>query len=122
MRAQGTALYSLIRNIGSSIGISLVQTMLVRNTVIAHASLTDRVTAASPAWNNPAVAAAYDLHTAGGAAFLDGAVTQQAAMIAYIDDFWLMLLLTVLVMPLLLLIRPPRSSAEAGVDAQGVMD
>jgi DHA2 family multidrug resistance protein len=120
MRAQGTALYSLIRNIGSSIGISLVQTMLVRNTVIAHASLTDRVTAASPAWNNPAVAAAYDLHTAGGAAFLDGAVTQQAAMIAYIDDFWLML--TVLVMPLLLLIRPPRSSAEAGVDAQGVMD
>jgi DHA2 family multidrug resistance protein len=122
MRAQGTALYSLIRNIGSSIGISLVQTMLVRNTVIAHASLTDRVTSASPAWNNPAVASAYDLHTAGGAAFLDGAVTQQAAMIAYIDDFWLMLFLTVMVIPLLLLIRPPRSTAAAGVDTQAVMD
>jgi DHA2 family multidrug resistance protein len=122
MRAQGTALYSLIRNIGSSIGISLVQTMLVRNTVIAHASLTDRVTSASAAWNNPAVSSAYDVHTAGGAAFLDGAVTQQAAMIAYIDDFWLMLFLTVTVIPLLLLIRPPRSTASAGVDTQAVMD
>jgi len=122
MRAQGTALYSLIRNIGSSIGISLVQTMLVRNTVIAHAALTDRVTSANPAWNNPAVAAAFNLHAAGGAAFLDGAVTQQAAMIAYIDDFWLMLFLTVLVIPLLLLIRPPRRTDEPGVASQAVMD
>jgi DHA2 family multidrug resistance protein len=122
MRAQGTALYSLIRNIGSSIGISLVQTMLVRNTVIAHAALTDRVTSANPAWNNPAVAAAFNLHTGGGAAFLDGAVTQQAAMIAYIDDFWLMLFLTVLVIPLLLLIRPPRRTDQAEVDTQAVMD
>jgi DHA2 family multidrug resistance protein len=122
MRAQGTALYSLIRNIGSSIGISLVQTMLVRNTVIAHASLTERVTSANPAWNNPIVASAYDTHTSGGAAFLDSAVAQQAAMIAYIDDFWLMLFLTVLVIPLLLLIRPPRRSSAAEVDAHAVMD
>jgi DHA2 family multidrug resistance protein len=90
--------------------------------VIAHASLTERVTSANPAWNNSAVASAYDVHSAGGAAFLDGAVTQQAAMIAYIDDFWLMLFLTVLVMPLLLLIRPPRGSGAAGVDTQAVMD
>ncbi len=72
MRAQGTALYSLVRNIGSSIGISLVQTLLVRNTVIAHAALTERITYANPAWHNPAIARAYDLSTPGGAAFLDG--------------------------------------------------
>src|SRR5450631_4434721 len=84
MRAQGTGLFSLVRNIGSSLGISLVQTMLVRNTVIAHASLVERVTYTSPAWHSPAVAKAYDLSTLGGAAFLDGSVTQQAAMIAYI--------------------------------------
>jgi MFS transporter, DHA2 family, multidrug resistance protein len=58
MRAQGTSLFSLIRNIGSSTGISLVQTLLIRNTVIAHAALVERVTDASSAWNNPAVAAA----------------------------------------------------------------
>jgi MFS transporter, DHA2 family, multidrug resistance protein len=122
MRAQGTALFSLVRNIGSSIGISLVQTLLVRNTVIAHASLTERITYANPAWHNPAVGRAYDLSTLGGAAFLDGSVAQQAAMIAYIDDFWLMLFLTVGVMPLLLLIRPPRRQAPADADAHAVMD
>jgi DHA2 family multidrug resistance protein len=108
MRAQGTAIYSLVRNIGSSIGISLVQTLLIRNTVAAHASLVERVTTGSLAWSNPAIISAYSTHTAAGAAFLESAVEQQAAMIAYIDDFWFMLFLTLLVMPLLLLIRPPR--------------
>jgi MFS transporter, DHA2 family, multidrug resistance protein len=122
MRAQGTALFSLVRNIGSSIGISLVQTLLVRNTVIAHASLTERITYANPAWHNPAVGRAYDLSTLGGAAFLDGSVARQAAMIAYIDDFWLMLFLTVGVMPLLLLIRPPRRQQTADADAHAVME
>jgi DHA2 family multidrug resistance protein len=122
MRAQGTALFSLVRNIGSSIGISLVQTMLVRNTVIAHAALVERVTMASPAWNNPAIARAYDMSTSSGAAFLDSTVTQQAAMIAYIDDFWLMLFLTLAVTPLLLLIRPPSRTAAPATDAHAVMD
>jgi DHA2 family multidrug resistance protein len=122
MRAQGTALFSLVRNIGSSIGISLVQTMLVRNTVIAHAALTERVTYSNPAWHNPAMARAYDLSSAGGTAFLDGSVTQQAAMIAYIDDFWLMLFLTVAVIPLLLLIRPPSRQKPSEADTHAVMD
>jgi DHA2 family multidrug resistance protein len=58
----------------------------------------------------------------GGAAFLDSAVTQQAAMIAYIDDFWLMLYLTVGVTPLLLLIRPPGRSKAPEADTHAVMD
>jgi DHA2 family multidrug resistance protein len=122
MRAQGTALFSLVRNIGSSIGISLVQTLLVRNTVIAHAAMVERITSANPAWNNPAVARAYDTGTASGAAFLDGMVTQQAAMIAYIDDFWLMLFLTLAVTPLLLLIRPPGRNKAPAPEAHAVMD
>jgi DHA2 family multidrug resistance protein len=121
MRAQGTSLYSLVRNIGSSIGISLVQTLLTRNTVIAHAALAERVTRGSPAWSNPAVAATFDVHSAAGAALLDGAVTQQAAMIAYIDDFWFMLFLTLAVIPLLLLIRPPRRG-DVVEEPQAIMD
>jgi DHA2 family multidrug resistance protein len=122
MRAQGTSLYSLVRNIGSSIGISLVQTLLTRNTVIAHAELAERITTGSSAWNNPAVAAAFDVHSPMRAALLEGAVTQQAAMIAYIDDFWFMLFLTLLVIPLLLLIKPPRRGAVVVEEAQAVMD
>ncbi|HME39126.1 MAG TPA: DHA2 family efflux MFS transporter permease subunit [Steroidobacteraceae bacterium] len=124
MRAQGTALFSLVRNIGSSIGISLVQTFLVRNTVISHASLTERITYSNPAWHNPAIARFYDLGSSRGAAFLDSSVTQQATMIAYINDFWLMLFLTVSVIPLLLLIRPPgkRGVPDADVEMQGALE
>ncbi len=50
------------------------------------------------------------------------AVTQQAAMIAYIDDFWFMLFLTLLVTPLLLLIRRAKSRRGSGLAAQAAMD
>jgi DHA2 family multidrug resistance protein len=122
MRAQGTAIFSLIRNIGSSIGISLVQTMLIRNSVVAHAALVEHVTYANPAWQNPALASAYDVSRPSGAAALNGMITQQATMIAYIDDFRLMLYLTLLVIPLLLLIRPPPRIGASAVDAHAVMD
>jgi len=122
MRAPGTAIYSLIRNIGSSIGISLVQTMLVRNTQIAHAALVERVTTTNPAWHNPAIAGAYDLNSPAGVAALDALVSLQASMLAYIDDFWLMLFLTLLVMPLIFLIQPPSKNRAAAVDPQAVMD
>jgi MFS transporter, DHA2 family, multidrug resistance protein len=112
MRAQGTSLYSLVRNVGSSIGISLVQTLLTRHTVMAHAALAERVTAASPAWNNGNVLRLLGAHTPAAAALLDLTVTRQAAMIGYIDDFWFMLVLTLMVTPLLLLIRPPRRAAS----------
>lgn len=120
MRAQGTAIYSLIRNIGSSIGISLVQTVLVRSSVAVHAGLVERLTATNPAWNQPAVARAYDVTRLTGAAALDAVVNRQATMIAYLNDFRLMLYLTLAVIPLLLLLKPPRSNVA--VEAHAVMD
>jgi DHA2 family multidrug resistance protein len=121
MRAQGTAFFSLSRNIGSSIGISLVQTMLVRSTVAMHASLVEHITPTNPAWNNPAVASTFTLNQPGGAAALDGLISQQASMIAYLDDFRLMMYLTIAVVPMLLLIKAPRR-ADAAADTHAVMD
>jgi DHA2 family multidrug resistance protein len=109
MRAEGTALYSLIRNIGSSIGIALVQTLLVRNTQIAHASLGAQVTIANPAVSDPN--SVYNLGSSAGAALLNNEITRQASMIAYVDDYWLMMILTAAVIPMLLLIRPPKANA-----------
>jgi DHA2 family multidrug resistance protein len=109
MRAEGTALYSLVRNIGSSIGIALVQTLLVRNTQIAHSSLGAHVNIANPAINDPN--SVYNLGTSAGAALLNNEITRQASMIAYVDDYWLMMLLTAAVIPMLVLIRPPKASA-----------
>jgi len=98
----------------------LVQTMLVRSTVAAHASLVERVTSTNAAWADVNVAHAYDIGHPAGAAALDAAVTLQATMIGYIDDFTLMLILTLAVMPLIFLIKPP--AATAAVDPQAVID
>jgi DHA2 family multidrug resistance protein len=121
MRSQGTAIFSLLRNLGSSIGISLVQTELARGTISTHAALVERITYANPAWHDPAIASAYDLSRPGGAAALDAMINQQATMIAYTNDFRLMLYLSIGVLPLLLLIKPPRRQAVAP-DAHAVMD
>ena len=113
-RNEGTALSNLIRNIGSSIGISAVQALFVRNTQVAHASLAAHVTAQSLARHLSG-----PFHGAiATAAAVNHAVTAQAAMIAYIDDFYLMMLLTLLALPLLLLVRPSRS---AGAGAPNVV-
>ena len=120
MRAQGTAIFSLVRNIGSSIGISMVQAVLVQSAVTTHALLAARITYANPAWSNPAIAAAYDLTRQSGAAALDGLISLQASMIAYINDFRLMLYLTLAVIPMLLFIRVPRRVPKP--DAHAVMD
>jgi DHA2 family multidrug resistance protein len=116
MRAEGTALYSLIRNIGSSIGIAMVQTLLTRNTQIAHASLAAHINNANPALANPD--SVYNLASPAGAAMLNFEITRQASMIAYVDDFWLMMILTAAVIPMLILIRPPaRAAAPAPAEA-----
>jgi MFS transporter, DHA2 family, multidrug resistance protein len=121
MRAPGTSIFSLVRNIGSSIGISLVQTMLVRNTVAVHAGLIEHITYANPAWNNPAVASAYDPTRPTTAAVLDAVILQQSSMIAYVNDFRLMLYLTLAVIPMLLFIRVPRRT-DAPADTHAVME
>jgi DHA2 family multidrug resistance protein len=116
MRAEGTALYSLVRNIGSSIGIALVQALLVRNSQIAHASLATQVNPANPAVRDPY--SLYDMATQAGPALINNEITRQASMIAYVDDYKLMMLLTVAVIPMLLLIRPPKAATPAAVDPQ----
>jgi MFS transporter, DHA2 family, multidrug resistance protein len=98
MRNEGTALFSLTRNMGSSVGISVVVALLTRNTQIAHASLAQHVTPYQRAF----AGAAPSSHTLAG---LNALVTQQAAMIAYNDDFKLLLALSVAAIPLVFLLR-----------------
>ena len=102
LRNEGTALFNLIRNIGSSVGISTVQGLLVRNTQLVHASLAQHIT--------PFVMAQHSagrLASAAANAALNEQITAQALMIAYLDDFYFMLLLTLLALPLLFLVRKP---------------
>ena len=120
MFSQATAVYSLARNIGSSIGISLVQTVLVRNTQAIHASIVERVNPASLAVRLGETGG-LDLGSAAGQLLLNGEVTRQAAMLAYIDDFRLMLMLTIGVLPILWLIKPAKKH-EKPDPAHAVME
>ncbi|HEX5419198.1 MAG TPA: DHA2 family efflux MFS transporter permease subunit, partial [Gammaproteobacteria bacterium] len=89
MRNEGTAMYSLIRNIGSSIGISLVMTLLGQRMQINHAALAEHVTPFRDAlkW----LPQTWSLGSSTGAIALNGEVTRQAAMLAYLDDFRFMM-------------------------------
>ena len=112
MRADGTAIYSLVRNIGSSVGIALVQAFLTRNVQVAHSSLTEHINIANPMLQDPTVTAVYGSGGLAGATLLNAEITRQASMLAYIDDFWMMFLVTLAIIPLLLLIRPPRAKPD----------
>jgi DHA2 family multidrug resistance protein len=102
LRNEATAVFNLSRNIGSSIGIAAVTALLTRNTQIMHAQLTEHVTPYDFATRNHPV---FDSTTLAGLRAIDGSVTHQATMIAYNNDFKLLLILTLAVVPLVLLLR-----------------
>jgi DHA2 family multidrug resistance protein len=109
LRNEGAALFSLMRNLGSSIGISAVETLLTRNTQIVHAGLAAHVTPfGAMARAQPPVGAT--LHSL---EIMNAMVTQQAAMIAYNDDFQLMMVMSIVALPLIFLLRKARKNTNA---------
>jgi DHA2 family multidrug resistance protein len=115
LRADGTAIFSLLRNIGSAIGISVAQSQLVRNTQVAHAGLLENLGNHHENMLTSPLGAAFHLSNPTGVASLNAEITRQATMIAYLDDFRLMLVLTLVVIPLLPLMRPPNRRPSAAV-------
>ena len=105
LRTEGTAFFNLLRNLGSSIGISVVQALLTHNTQVIHAVLAERVTPYNTAANPAFLAAHIDLASRQGLALLNNGITRQASMIAYLDDFKLIMVMTLMLVPLLLLFR-----------------
>jgi DHA2 family multidrug resistance protein len=109
LRNEGTSIFSLTRNIGSSIGISVVNTLLTRNTQIMHATLGEHMTRYSPVLRAQLPDGAPSLHTLAG---LNATVTEQASMIAYNNDFKLTMLLSLAAIPLVVLLRKGSGSVE----------
>jgi len=118
-RTQGTALFSLVRNIGSSIGISLVIFLLGRNTQVMHAELAAHVTPFNNALMHGGAARFWDLTTAAGRTALNSEITRQATIIAYDDDFKLMMIVALAALPLVLVLRRARAQGDA---AEAVLD
>ncbi len=113
VRPEGAGFYNLARNVGSSIGISIVGAMLTRTTQVNHADITQYVTAVNRQFGNPIVAQTLNPLTASGRAALDALITQQAQVIAYNDDYKLLMIATLAVIPLLVVFAG-RSGAPSG--------
>ena len=117
-RGDGTGLYNLSRNIGSAVGISAVSALLTENTQANHASIGAYITPYNRLLQ--AAGSAWDPTTLTGRTALDAMVTVQATVIAYVDDFNVMMLLCLGAIPLLLLFR--RAAQPAALDHSVVME
>ena len=120
LRTQGTALYSLMRNIGSSIGISLVIFLLTRNTQLVHAELAGQVTPFNDALGQAGPSHFWNLATTAGRAALNAEVTRQASVVAYANDFKLMMMVALVALPLVLLLK--KAKGQAGGAHAAVME
>jgi DHA2 family multidrug resistance protein len=108
LRTSGTAITTLVRNIGSSIGISMVIANLTSKTTYMHERLGEAVTPFNDALQFPDVASILNTGTDAGRAMLDMIVTQQASVIAYANDFKLLMVLCIISMPLVFVIGKSR--------------
>jgi MFS transporter, DHA2 family, multidrug resistance protein len=122
LRNSGTSILTLVRNIGSSVGISMVIANLTDKTTEMHARLIEQVTPFNNALQMPDVTAYLDLHSQTGLAILDGIVTRQAAMIAYLNDFKLLMILTLVTIPLVLIIRAANKGGAVPKAEEAVID
>ena len=108
MLTQGTALRSLMRNLGGSVGIAILEARLTENIQTVHSRLIEQLRPDNPLAQAPHLAAPFSLTDPAGIAALNAEVTRQASMVAYINDFALMMAITIASMMLLLLLRQPR--------------
>jgi DHA2 family multidrug resistance protein len=114
LRTQATGVYSLVRNIGSAIGISVTSALLQSNTQLNHAQIADDVTPFNRVLWSRHILRFWDPERLHGAALLNNEINRQASTIAYVDDFKLMLILALCSLPLVLLIRTKAATAAAG--------
>jgi DHA2 family multidrug resistance protein len=118
LRTEAAGLFSLMRNIGASVGISVVETLLARGIQINHQEIAEHVNPYNAMLRLLPSDSLWNMRTLAGQAMLDDEINRQASMIAYIGDFKFMMLVTLAVVPLLLLLRNPhrRPSTEAQLE------
>lgn len=109
IRPDGAGLLSLCRNVGSSFGLSIIVTLMARNQQVSHSDIAANVTGTSvPGIDLPAVVGSLPGPGDSVLAAIDVEVNRQAAMIAYLDNFYLLfwILLAMAILPFMIR-KPP---------------
>jgi DHA2 family multidrug resistance protein len=111
-RTLASSMINLSRNIGGSIGISVVTSLLVRNLQTAHADIGMHITDQTLPVDFAPLIEQFGLPAQGGLAIVNAEITRQAAFIAYLDDFKLMMWVTLAAIPLVLILRPTKKGEQ----------
>lgn len=117
LRIDGAAMFSLMRNMGGSVGISIFFTRIAQETQLNHERLGEHITAFMPENSLPA---AWQWQSTGGAMALDSEISRQAASVAYLNAYFIMAAFMIVLIPLCLLFREPQDRSQlknATVDA-----
>jgi len=102
---EGSAIFHMVRNIGSSIHISLSITLALRMARANYAELSSHISPYNEVLRFPWVIGGWNVQDTHGLAALSREITRQSAMVGYIDAFWFFVATSLIVMPLLLLVR-----------------
>jgi DHA2 family multidrug resistance protein len=113
LRTDAAGFFQLLRNLGGSIGVSMSVGVLARQMQVSHADIGGALTPFATPWADGGVASVMGSSGEMVTAMIDGAVNAQAAMIAYIDVFYMLFWVTVAMMPLVLLLKKPVGSPPA---------
>ncbi|HSC75295.1 MAG TPA: MDR family MFS transporter [Pseudomonadales bacterium] len=113
LRTEGSAIYSLVRNIGSAIGISVVVTQLADNIQRNHAILSENISPFNHLLDWGVLPQIWNTQTALGLTALDGQVLKQAVQLAYLQDFYLIMWMTLIIVPLALILKNPADMAPS---------
>ena len=112
LRTDGTSMLTLLRNVASSIGISIVIAQLTEGSRRAHAVLAESITPFNHALQMPDVARMIDLSTTTGRAMADAMVNVQAQIIAFSRDYQMVMIFVVCVIPLAIMIGSTKAALK----------
>lgn len=107
LRTDGSALFNLMRNVGSAVGVSITTTMLANSIQTIHAQLADNVNPFNRALSVNAPSMLWNPHLPFGVAQLDSVVQYNAQLIAYANDFLFMFFISLPALLVLFLMRRP---------------
>ena len=99
--AEGTAIYHMLRNIGSSVHISLSTVLVVYMTQASHSELSPHISRFNEALSLPWVRGSYDLADPRSLAALEAEIARQASMLGHLDSFWAFTATALVVLPLM---------------------
>ncbi|MGH6620470.1 MAG: DHA2 family efflux MFS transporter permease subunit, partial [Alphaproteobacteria bacterium] len=111
--SESTAVLHLLRNLGSSIFIAASVTVLIRTGQRSHAQLTEFITPFNEILKLPETPSFWSIDNLTGLAAVGGEIDRQAAMIGYLNAFSLFTLASLVVLPLIFLVRVPKGGRAA---------